>query len=128
MEDLQTWWEIPSIAHFCSLFRAAFNLLDFDIEDLEQGLLADRDDSPLLQQLLVRLLQGCLPEYDVSAHNWQHFLRRLLRFKCLEDPSVHNPLGATGDFYGLPLRARVTVLQLLCDLRLEAEDVIDLLR
>jgi hypothetical protein len=30
--DIQSWWEVPSIAHFCSLFRAAFNLLDFDIE------------------------------------------------------------------------------------------------
>ncbi|XP_043206117.1 serine/arginine repetitive matrix protein 2-like [Amphibalanus amphitrite] len=128
MEDLQTWWEIPSIAHFCSLFRAAFNLLDFDIEDLEQGLLAERDESPLLQQLLVRLLQGCLPEYDVSVHNWQYYLRRLLKFKCLEDPTIANPLGETGDFYDLSLRTRVTVLQLLCDLRLEAEDVIDLLK
>ena len=30
--DIQSWWEVPSIAHFCSLFRDAFNLLDFDIE------------------------------------------------------------------------------------------------
>jgi hypothetical protein len=30
--DIQSWWEVPSIAHFCSLFRTAFNLLDFDIE------------------------------------------------------------------------------------------------
>lgn len=30
--DIQSWWEVPSIAHFCSLFRVAFNLLDFDIE------------------------------------------------------------------------------------------------
>jgi hypothetical protein len=32
LADIQSWWEVPSIAHFCSLFRAAFNLLDFDIE------------------------------------------------------------------------------------------------
>lgn len=32
LADIQSWWELPSIAHFCSLFRAAFDLLDFDIE------------------------------------------------------------------------------------------------
>ena len=30
--DLQSWSEIPSIAHFCSLFRQAFDLLEFDIQ------------------------------------------------------------------------------------------------
>ena len=60
-------------------------------QDLEQGLLAERDESPLLRQLLVRLLQGCLPEYDVTAHNWQHYLRRLLRFKCLVGWRRHVP-------------------------------------
>jgi len=37
--DIQSWWEVPSIAHFCSLFRAAFNLLDFDIEVIQGNLL-----------------------------------------------------------------------------------------
>lgn len=30
--DIQSWWEVPSIAHFCFLFRQAFDLLEFDIE------------------------------------------------------------------------------------------------
>ena len=30
--EIRSWWEVPSIAHFCSLFRAAFKLADFDIE------------------------------------------------------------------------------------------------
>lgn len=30
--DIHSWWEVPSIAHFCSLFRVSFDLLDFDIE------------------------------------------------------------------------------------------------
>ena len=30
--EIQSWWEIPSIAHFCSLFKTAFDLSDFDIE------------------------------------------------------------------------------------------------
>ncbi|CAF98871.1 unnamed protein product, partial [Tetraodon nigroviridis] len=30
--EIQSWWEVPAIAHFCSLFRTAFNLPDFEIE------------------------------------------------------------------------------------------------
>lgn len=32
LPDVQSWWEVPCIAHFCSLFRLYFELLDFDIE------------------------------------------------------------------------------------------------
>ena len=41
LEELQRWWEIPAIAHFCCLFAEAFNLNDFDIEELEAALLAE---------------------------------------------------------------------------------------
>lgn len=30
--EVQSWWEVPAVAHFCSLFRTAFNLPDFEIE------------------------------------------------------------------------------------------------
>lgn len=30
--DIQSWWEVPYIAHFCSLFSGSFQLPDFDIE------------------------------------------------------------------------------------------------
>ena len=30
--EIRSWWEVPCIAHFCSLFRAAFGLTDFEIE------------------------------------------------------------------------------------------------
>jgi len=32
VEEIQSWWEVPAIAHFCSLFRTAFSLPDFEIE------------------------------------------------------------------------------------------------
>ena len=41
LEKLQRWWEIPAIAHFCCLFAEAFNLNDFDIEELEAALIAE---------------------------------------------------------------------------------------
>ena len=36
--EIRSWWEVPSIAHFCSLFRAAFGLTDFEIEVTEISL------------------------------------------------------------------------------------------
>lgn len=39
----------------------------------------------LLEELIVRLIKGCLPndaQNDVSTFNYQMFLRRLFRKKC----------------------------------------------
>jgi hypothetical protein len=30
--QIQSWWQVPSIGHFCSLFSSLFDLPDFDIE------------------------------------------------------------------------------------------------
>lgn len=109
--DIQSWWEIPCISHFCSLFSNAFALPEFDIEvrifgfvvhgghscasfsivfaqfqDLEEALLADgTDEIPgLLPVLIVRLLRGCNRNYanNITTSNYQMFLRRLFRRKC----------------------------------------------
>ena len=60
--DLQTWPEVPSIAHFCSLFRQAFDLLEFDIQELEESLLlmgTEDDTTQLVLRLVIKLLMGC---------------------------------------------------------------------
>ncbi|XP_063240914.1 uncharacterized protein LOC134541412 isoform X2 [Bacillus rossius redtenbacheri] len=130
MDDIQSWWEVPSIAHFCSLFRAAFNLLDFDIEELEEALLTDGTEdcgSSLLQELIVRLLCGCLGNNDISTFNYQMYLRRLFRKKC-QEYKRDNPFNTDMDFQFLPLRTKVEILHALCDFRLDGDDVQDLLK
>ncbi|KAF5282395.1 hypothetical protein FQA39_LY17592 [Lamprigera yunnana] len=126
--DIQSWWEVPSIAHFCSLFRTAFNLLDFDIEDLEEALLTDgTEETSWLQELIVRLLTGCLPNNEISTFNYQMFLRRLFREKCKEHDR-YNPFNTDIDFQLLPLRTKVDILHALCDFRLDADDVLEQLK
>lgn len=85
--DIQSWWEIPSIAHFCSLFCSVFNLPEFDIEDLEEALLTDGNDDNdnigLLVKLIIRLLKGCaLTKSPITPENYQIYLRQLFNKKC----------------------------------------------
>ncbi|KAL8614346.1 hypothetical protein ACOMHN_007684 [Nucella lapillus] len=130
MEDIQSWWEVPSIAHFCSLFRTAFDLSDFDIEDLEESLLAkDTESSFLLVDLMSRLLNGCYRRDDIGygPENYNLFLRDIFKQRLEVELNQPNPL-ADKMFFELPLRQRVELLQNLCDFRLDADDVFDLLK
>lgn len=56
------------------------------LQDLEEALLTDSGtEGHLLQELIVRLLEGCLPDdtrNEISTFNYQMFLRRLFRKKC----------------------------------------------
>jgi hypothetical protein len=90
LAEIQSWPEVPAIAHFCSLFRASFDLIEFEIEELETALLArdsPQDDmfaSSLLERLVVRLLRGCLPASAAAAvheGNFSNYLGRLIRSK-----------------------------------------------
>lgn len=53
---------------------------------MEEALLTDSGtEGHLLQELIVRLLEGCLPDdtrNEISTFNYQMFLRRLFRKKC----------------------------------------------
>ena len=150
--EIQSWPEVPAIAHFCSLFRTAFDLLEFEIEDLENALLAqDPDDmfaNTLLERLVVLLLRPCLPaSIAASAHegNFSGYLRQLLENKREEaeeeghtydfvNPfdvrnidnfdslSSHDQVGIHQLTLSLIL-LKVRILSYLTTLRLEASDV-----
>lgn len=83
--------------------------------------------SSLIQDLIVRLLNGCLGTSEVSGSNYQMFLRRLFRQK-FQDEKQKNPFNSDVDFRFLPLRTKVEILHFLCDCRLEADDVMEVLK
>uniref|UniRef100_A0A0A1XGU0 Cat eye syndrome critical region protein 2 n=1 Tax=Zeugodacus cucurbitae TaxID=28588 RepID=A0A0A1XGU0_ZEUCU len=127
--DIQSWWEIPCISHFCSLFSSAFDLPDIDIEDLESALLSDgtdEDQIALVPELIVRLLKGCdalkSVAKEITHSNYQMFLRRFLRQQC-RIHNTENHFDTDIDFQSLPVRKRLQILQVLCHFRLDSCDV-----
>ncbi|KAK3602637.1 hypothetical protein CHS0354_034227 [Potamilus streckersoni] len=129
IEEIRSWWEVPSVAHFCSLFRAAFDLPDFDIEDLEEALLVSKHvDSPFLQDLLCRLMNGCYGRDDICSYNCDLFLKDLVKYKWKHEGNEGESPLAGKSFNMLTSREKVEVLHSFCDSRLDAEDVMELLK
>lgn len=170
LEEVQSLPEVPAIAHFCSLFHAVLGLNEFPIEQLENALVdcsrpaavvlkkpaknefhGDGSDSQkaaeaaavaFLDDLLVKLVRGCLPRHAkfIHKHNYLTYTKQLFQTKAeeLEEDygdnknllslmTMENPFEAADndveELADLNLAARVRVLRLVTDFRLEAEDI-----
>ncbi|KAG8180258.1 hypothetical protein JTE90_019539 [Oedothorax gibbosus] len=128
MDEVQSWWEVPAIAHFCYAFRDVFNLLYFEIGELEAALLKVQDPelSISLEQLVIKLLQGCFGEKDVRADNWEEKLIEVFEENC-DDDDDNNPVK-NRSFHFLSPRQKVECLYKLCQFLLDTEGTLDIIK
>jgi len=145
LAEIQSWPEVPAIAHYCSLFRTSLDLIEFEIEELETALLSgesNQDDMfacTLLERLVVRLLRGCLPPTIAAAThegNFSVYLRKLIQTKQEEaeeeghSSNFVDPFEDThiDTFSELSTLDQVRVISQLTEWRLEAADVSERLK
>jgi hypothetical protein len=121
-----SWWEIPWISYFASLYKHPFNVTEFSILEFEQSLATDDQASQIFFiDLLIELLRGLYQNPKIDESTYEDLLREICRARLLSESAIFNPLESTEtSFFDLTPRLRVWIIYKLCCWKVEDEQAI----
>ncbi|KAG1705478.1 Cat eye syndrome critical region protein 2 [Nymphon striatum] len=122
--EIQKWWQVPAIAHFFKIFQKFLSSPQFDIDELEESLVGEDEENTLILDLIFNLLTSYFGR-SVDESNLQNKLKQVLDFWS-EDIKFDNPLENDTEFSSLSTFSKVQILYILCHLRMDCSDVIDI--
>ncbi|XP_025422265.1 uncharacterized protein LOC112691988 isoform X2 [Sipha flava] len=119
MEDIQTWWEVPSIVHFCKMFNDICNgIFPIDINEFEQAI---EDNSILLEDMTIRFIKICGCR-DINSKKWWKYMKNLFQTKCVKY-SFEYSLDSVTYFDELTRKQKVDTLYILCHIILDVKSI-----
>jgi len=124
--ESDSWWEIPWIAYFVSLFKHPFNITEFSILEFEDSLNKDDQASQLFfTDLIIELLRGLYQNPKIDESSYEELLRDICRARLMAEKAMFNPLESSEtDFFDLTRRLRVWIVYKLCCWKVEDEQAI----
>merc|ERR1712096_198835 len=116
MNESDSWWEIPWISYFVSLFKHPFNITEFSILEFEKSLSANDQASQLFfTDLIIELLRGLYQNPKIDESTYEDLLRDICRARLLAENAMFNPLESfETNFFDLTPRLRVWLIYKLC--------------
>ncbi|XP_069851683.1 uncharacterized protein [Dipodomys merriami] len=102
--ELRSWWEVPAIAHFCSLFCTACCLPDFEIEWVSRK----KNTPTTASESGLRLsVEAAGPSTPYPLLGLQGTLARTLRQESLWGETARVPGSPVNPFCGWKRRGRL---------------------
>ncbi|CAI6373015.1 unnamed protein product [Macrosiphum euphorbiae] len=118
-DEIQTWWEIPSIVHFCKIFTLITkDISRIDINEFENAV---EENSYLLTDMAIRFTQICV-SYDPNTNEWWNIMKELFRSKCIIYNFKYSLESATY-FDDLTRKQKVEALYIFCNFILDVKDI-----
>lgn len=119
MDEIQTWWEVPSIVHFCKVFSLITkDISRIDINEFESAI---EESSYLLTDMAIRFTKIC-GFYDPNTNEWWNIMKKKFRSKCI----VYNfkySLDSATYFDDLTCKQKVEALYIYCHFILDVKNI-----
>ncbi|XP_022179236.1 cat eye syndrome critical region protein 2-like [Myzus persicae] len=120
-DDIHTWWEIPSIVHFCNtLALVAKDISQIDINQFENAV---EENSCMLTDIAFRFSKVCgYWKFYRDPNEWWNYMKRKFLSKC----TIYNfkySLDSATYFDDLTRKQKVEFLYIYCNIILDVRHI-----